>query len=199
MKMIKKKISITFQLIMIDRSEALKIVNHYIHEDNLLKHIFLVEAIMISTAEFLQKDSSLWGLIGLLHDLDYEYTCDQPEKHGKLTAQILENLIPNIGIHAILAHNYIHTDVLPTNTLDKALIASDSVSGLIFASAKIMPDKKFSQLKLSFLKKKIKDKSFAKGCNREKIFLCQDFGVEINDFLDLSLKASQKIHKLLKM
>ncbi|RLF56962.1 MAG: phosphohydrolase [Thermoplasmata archaeon] len=184
---------------MINRSEALEILDHYIHEENLLHHVFLVETIMISTAESLQQDSDLWGLVGLLHDLDYEYTGDQPEKHGILTGQILEDLIPDTGIHAILAHNYVHTEVIPTSILDKALIASDSVSGLILASAKIMPDKKLSQLTLSSLKKKMKDNSFAKGCNRDKILLCQDFGIDINDFLDLSLKSSQKIHDKLKL
>jgi len=152
---------------------------------------------MMSTAKSLQQDPDFWGVVGLLHDLDYEYTRDQPEKHGILTGQILKNLIPDTGIHAILAHNYVHTEVIPTNILDKALIASDSVSGLILASAKIMPDKKISQLKLSSLKKKMKDNSFAKGCNRDKILLCQDIGININDFLDLSLKSSQKIHKIL--
>ena len=103
-------------------------------------------------------------------------------------------MLPQNAIHAITAHNYIHTGIIPTTIIDKALIASDSLSGLIVASSKIMPDKKIEQLSLSTLQNKMNDKSFAKGCDRSKILLCEDFGVEIDDFLLLGLKSLQKIH-----
>jgi predicted hydrolase (HD superfamily) len=103
--------------------------------------------------------------------------------------------LPLEAINAIKGHNYIHTGYLPTTYLDKALIAADAVSGLVIASALVMPNKKLSEVKISTLEKKEKDSSFAKGCDRKRIQLCQDLGMNLEDFLKLSLSAMKKIHK----
>ena len=178
---------------MLNREDALRLVRKYLKDDKLVKHCYAVEAIMKKIGKRLGKDEELWGITGLLHDLDYEYTKDHPEKHANLTVQILDGLIPEVCINAIKAHNYTHTDYIPTTSIDKALIASDAVSGLIIASALVMPSKKLSDVKLETLIKKFKDLSFAKGCNRKRIELCIDTGIELDMFLGMSLNALQDI------
>ena len=178
---------------MINRAEAEELLAKYLRDEKLLKHSFAVEAILRATAKKLNNDEELWGLTGLLHDLDYEYTKEDPAKHAKMSAQILEGLLPEVGVDAVKAHNYMHTDQIPTTALDKALIAADAVSGLIIATALVMPSKHLADVRLESLISKFKDTSFAKGCNRKRIELCSDFGLELHEFLSLSLSALQGI------
>ena len=174
---------------MFTREDALGLIKKYLRNENFIKHCFAVEAIMKKTAEKLEKNKEIWSITGLLHDLDYEYTKDHPENHATMTAQLLDGLLPEESINAIKAHNYMHTDYIPTTTIDKALIASDAVSGLIIATALIMPSKKLSDVSIESLIKKFKDQSFAKGCNRKRIELCIDSGIDLEPFLKISLDA----------
>ena len=178
---------------MLSREEALKLLTKYIRDEKLIKHLFAVEAILKEMAKKLHEDEELWGLTGLLHDIDYEYTKDEPEKHTQLTAQILAELLPTEAIDAIKSHNYKHTGQLPITALDRALIAADAVSGLVIATALVVPSKKLSDVKPDTLINKFKDKSFAAGCERKRIELCIDTGFEIDMFLGLSLYAIQNI------
>jgi putative nucleotidyltransferase with HDIG domain len=182
---------------MIDKKEANYLLKKYLQDDKLLKHSLSVEAIMKKLAIYLRKNEELWGLVGLLHDIDYEYTIGKPENHGLLSGKILDGLLPINAINAIKAHNYIHTEQLPISTIDKALIASDALSGLIIASALVMPSKSLKEVRLQTLKKKFKDTNFAKGCNREKIKLCDDIGISVNDFLKLGLQSLKEISSVL--
>ena len=147
---------------MINRNEAYKLLQKYIKNEKLIKHSIAVEAIMKKIAYFLQEDINMWSLVGLLHDIDYEYTINNPESHATVSAQILEGLIPDNCINAIKSHNYIHTKYIPITSIDKSLIASDAVSGLLISSALVMPSKKINEVKLSTLTKKYKDKTFCK-------------------------------------
>ena len=184
---------------MIERDKALILLKKYLYDDKLIKHCFAVEAIMDNIAEFLDKDIKLWKIVGLLHDLDYEYTKSDPEKHTQITAEIINGLIPEEGINAIKSHNFLYSKYMPSSTIDKSLIAADAVSGLIIASALMMPSKKLNELKIESLIKKFNDNNFAKGCNRKKIKLCLDFGIEVEKFLDLSLNALKKISNELNL
>jgi len=178
---------------MINREEAFVLLKKYLRDDKLIKHSLAVEAILIDMAKKLGKDKELWSVVGLLHDLDYEYTKREPEKHANLSTRILEGLLPEAGLNAIKAHNYTHTDYIPITSIDKALISADAVSGLIIATALIIPSKKLSDVKIETLINKYKDNSFARGCNRSRIALCVDTGIEIDRFLALSLNALQRI------
>lgn len=184
---------------MITRKEALSLLKNYLQDDKLRKHSFAVEAIMNETATFLNKDTHLWRIVGLLHDIDYEYTQNNPNEHGTVSAELLKDLLPPKAINAIKGHNYIHTGYLPTTYLDKALIAADAVSGLIIATALVMPNKKLEEVKLASLKKKMNDSSFAKNIDRKRIQLCQDLEIEVDTFLTISLKALQHIHEDLSL
>ena len=178
---------------MLSRNEGLTLLKKYLRNKNLRKHSFAVEAILREIACRLQKDEELWALTGLLHDLDYEYTKENPEKHATTTAEILNEMLPKEATDAIKAHNYKHTMQIPQTHLDKALIAADAVSGLIIAAALVMPSKKLADVKPTTLRNKYKDKSFAAGCNRKRIDLCEDIGLELDDFLEISLTALKNI------
>ena len=178
---------------MIGRDEALAFLQSKLRNDRLVKHSLAVEAIMRRLAEKLGEDVELWGITGLLHDVDYEETANNPEVHGLRSAEMLEGMLPQEALDAIKAHNEL-TGYKCDSKLSHALLASDQVSGLIIASALEMPSKKLSEVKLSTLRKKLKQKDFARGVNRKKITsVPEKLGLALDEFLELSLKALQSI------
>lgn len=178
---------------MLTRDEAHQELKKHVKNKNLLKHMYAVEAVMVGLAEHFGEDKNLWGLTGLLHDIDYDQTKDDPHEHSIKGAEMLEELgFPEEVIYAVKAHNYTHE--LPLNTrLDKALYASDPVSGLIVAGALVRPDKKLDSVDVEFLMKKFGEKSFAKGANREQIKSSSGLGLELEEFLSISLDSMKKI------
>ncbi|HHT15649.1 MAG TPA: HDIG domain-containing protein [Clostridiales bacterium] len=152
------------------RSEALQLLMEYNQEPFHIRHALTVEGVMCAFADNLgfQDEKEFWGIVGLLHDIDYERYPDQhcikaPEilrKHGGT-----EELI-----RAVVSHTYgIHTDVMPEHLMEKILFATDELTGLIGAAAKMRPSKSTKDMELRSLKKKYKDKRFAAGCSREVI------------------------------
>ncbi|MBN1280370.1 MAG: HDIG domain-containing protein [Candidatus Thermoplasmatota archaeon] len=178
---------------MITRPDALVLLRENLRTTNLVKHSLAVEAILIAMAKRLHEDPDVWGLTGLLHDLDYDFTKDEPEKHSLMTVRMLEGLLPEEAINAIKAHNYQFTAQIPMTYLDKSLIAADAVSGLIIAAALVMPSKTLAEVTPHTVIDKFKDKSFAAGCNRKRIELCADMEFELPVFLELSLNALKGI------
>jgi len=168
---------------MINRKEALILIKKYLRGNDNIIHSFATEAVLKEIAKLLNKDENLWGLSGLLHNLDYEFTDNNPEQRGTLSAQLLEDLLPNNAINAIKANNYLHTDYMPVSSLDKSLIAGVAVTDFIFDTSKSLPKKKISELNFSFSSYNI----------RSKIKLCKDIGIEIPEFLKLSLNALKSI------
>ena len=174
---------------MITRDQAIELLKKYLKTNNLIKHSLAVEAILLALAKRLRKPEKIWALTGLLHDLDYDFTKSEPEKHANMSAQILEGILPEEIINAIKSHNYRHTDKTPETSLDKALIAADAVSGLEIATALVVPSKKLADVSISTLINKFNDNSFARGCDRKRIDLCEDFGLKREEFLQISLNA----------
>ncbi len=178
---------------MISRDEALELIRKYVRSDKLVKHMIAVESIMRALARRLGEDESLWGLVGLLHDVDYELTQSDFSKHGIVSTEtILKGRLPEQALSAIRAHNEM-TDHKDDSKLALALRAADQVSGLIVATALVMPSKRLSEVKLETLKRKFKQKDFARGVDREKIRLCERIGLSLDEFLDISLKAMQSV------
>lgn len=169
--------------------EAIKFMDR-IKNENLKKHMIAVGAIMEELAKKFGEDEEKWKLVGLLHDIDYEET--DMKEHGLKSAEILKDYLPEDALHAIKAHNEL-TGVMAESLIDYALIASDAVSGLIVASALVMPNKKLEEVSVKTLKNKYKDKSFARRVNREKIMYCEKFGMDIDEFLEFSLNAMKKV------
>ena len=177
---------------MLTREEAFILIKRYLRDPENIKHSIAVEAILRNIAKRLQRNEELWGLTGLLHNLDYEYNAGNPENRGTITAQLLEGLLPESSLNAIKANNHMHTDYIPTTSLDKALIATDTVTRLIFAIAQSTPSKTLVDMNLMILVEKFRDQNFAQRYNRSRIKLCNDFGIETEAFLKLSLLILKK-------
>lgn len=151
-----------------EREKALTLLLKYNEEKFHIQHALTVEQIMRWYAKELGYDEDYWGLVGLLHDLDYE---KYPQEHCIKVVEILkaENYENNF-IRAVCSHGYnIMVDIKPEHVMEKVLYAVDELSGLIGAAAKMRPSKSVSDMELKSLKKKFKDKSFAAGCSRDVI------------------------------
>lgn len=174
-----------------DREKALILVKEHLKKDNLVKHCLAVEACMREFAEKFGEDVEKWGLTGLLHDLDYQYTVDDPDNHTLKTAAMLAeyNLDEDIP-HAIKAHN---AKASLDSKMDIALYTVDPTSGFVIACALMHPSKKLENVNLKRMKKRFKEKSFAKGANRDQMRECVKMEVELEDFLVTCLTAMQKI------
>ena len=175
------------------RDEAVSLVKEYVKRENLFKHILAVEAIMRGLARHFGEDENRWALVGLLHDVDFEKTMDEPSKHALMAEEILKGKVDEEIIETIKAHNYEHTGVEPKTRMAKALIAADAVSGLIVAAALVMPSKKLSNVKLETLEKKFKQKDFARGVSRERILFCEEIGIQREKFFELALDALKEV------
>lgn len=175
------------------REEALNLLKENLTTENLVHHSLAVEAIMRGLAERLQEDVEKYGLAGLLHDIDYDTTFDTPVRHSLLGARMLEeNGLPEDVVYAVKVHNEMH-GLERKSLLDKTLYAADPVSGFITAAAMVRPDKKLAQVELKSLKKRFKEKAFARGANREQMRLCSELGLELDEFLTIALESMKKI------
>jgi len=176
-----------------EREEAIKLVRENIKKDNLFKHMLAVEAIMKGSAEYLGEDKEKWELTGLLHDIDFEKTENDPDQHALVAEEILKDKVDEEIIRAIKSHNFEHTNVSPETKMENILIAADAISGLVIAAALIVPSKKLADIKVKSIKKKFKQKDFARKCNREHILLCEKTGIPKEKFFEIALKALQDI------
>jgi len=175
------------------RQEALELMKKNVANHNLQKHCLAVEAVMKALARHFKEDVETWGLTGLLHDIDYDQTKDDPARHSLIGGEMLAGLEVSANIvAAVKAHNDRHG--LPRETrMEKALYCTDPVTGLVVAGALILPDKKLAALNVEFLLNRFNEKSFARGARRETILTCSDLGLSLEEFLGISLKAMQGI------
>ncbi len=150
------------------REQALDLLERYNKSESLLKHAFAVEAVMRHFASKRGEDEEKWGIVGLIHDLDYE---QYPEEHCIKTEEILRSQgWPDEYIRAVVSHGWgICTDVEPLTDLEKTLYAVDELVGLIAATALVRPSRSVLDMKTKSVKKKWKDKAFAAGANRDII------------------------------
>ncbi len=179
---------------MISRDEALKILNDNIKSQNLIKHSLAVEAIMRGLAKFFKEDEEKWGILGLLHDIDYEKTRDKPEEHSLIGSQMLKEMgFEEEFTRAVASHNEIH-NILPDSLMAKALFISDPLSGLIVASTLVLPSKKISDLTAENVLNRFKEKAFARSVNRQHILKCEEFlNLSLEKFIEIALNSMQQI------
>ena len=178
---------------MLTRNEALSLVKRHVSKRNVVYHMLAVEAIMRNVAKHFGENEEVWGLVGLLHDVDYEKTEANPERHSLLAAEILKDLVPEDVVRAVKAHNFRHTGVMPETRMEKALIASDAISGLLVACALVMPSKKLADVKVESIAKKFKDKDFARGAERERILVCEEIGIPREKFFEIALNGLKSV------
>jgi putative nucleotidyltransferase with HDIG domain len=148
--------------------EAMNLLKKYNKSESLLKHAYAVEGVMRYMARNAGEDEEKWGIIGLVHDLDYEM---YPEQHCKMTEKILrENQWPEEYIRAVLSHGWgLASDVEPVSKMEKTIFAIDELTGLVATSALVRPSKSVLDLEVRSVKKKWNDKRFAAGVDREVI------------------------------
>ncbi|MFC2071700.1 HD domain-containing protein [Chloroflexota bacterium] len=177
------------------REEALDSVRDNVENENLIKHMLATESIMETLARRLGEDEDEWGLTGLLHDIDAELTEGDMDSHSRLGADLVREMGGSEAVaQAILRHNEAHGVPLETK-LDKALFCADPLTGLITAAALVRPDKKLAGVEAQSVKKRFKEKSFAAGASREQIATCSELGLELDEFIELGLKAMQGVAK----
>jgi predicted hydrolase (HD superfamily) len=185
---------------MITRDQALTLIRQHVTNENIVKHMLALEAVMGGLYDYLKPTDGTtkeeWMIAGLLHDGDY---CDgvPVEKQG---IQIAEwagqqgyEISANLA-HAMAAHNWSNTGIEPKNQMDWAIFCADSLTGLIVASTLVLPSKKLADVKVSSILKRFKEPSFARGTRREDIAMCEEkLGVKLEDFVSLALTSMQAI------
>lgn len=166
------------------RADALELLKRYNQNQSLIKHALAVEGVMRYMARKNGEDVEKWGVIGLIHDLDYE---KYPEQHCEKTKEILEeNNWPTEYVRAVISHGWgLCIDVEPRSRLEKTLYAIDELTGLVTACALVRPSQSVMDLKPKSVRKKWKQKGFAAGANREVISKgAEMLGVELNELFN---------------
>jgi predicted hydrolase (HD superfamily) len=167
-----------------DREKALDLFKKYNKSESLLKHALSVEGVMRYMAAKNGEDQEKWGIIGLIHDLDYEM---YPEQHCKMTKKILEeNHWPDEYIRAVMSHGWgLVTDVEPVTLLEKTIFAIDELTGLVATSALVRPTKSVLDMEVRSVRKKWNDKKFAAGVDRSVIEKgAEMLGVSVDDLIN---------------
>ncbi|MGI9861356.1 HDIG domain-containing protein [Moorella naiadis] len=176
-----------------DQEAARKLMARHVKNKNLRKHCLAVGAVMAALARHFGEDEEKWAVAGLLHDIDYEETKEEPDRHSLVGAEMLAREgLPEDVIYAVKVHNERHG--LPRqDRLSKALYATDPLTGLIVAAALIRPEKKLAIVDVPFLLNRYQEKSFARGANRETMAACSELGLTLEDFFHIGLEAMQGI------
>ena len=174
-----------------DRQTAMALLRSNVKSGNLINHMLATEFIMRHLAERFGEDAERWGIAGLLHDIDYDTTAADMHRHSRAGSQMLREAGLDEGIcHAVLAHNGAHGE--PRESLmDKALHAVDPLTGLIVATALVMPGRKLASVTAEKVVNRYKEKAFAKGANREQIARCSELGMSLEEFIEAGLLAMQ--------
>jgi predicted hydrolase (HD superfamily) len=175
------------------RREALELLHRYNESDSLRKHACAVEGVMRYIARKRGQDEEKWGVIGLIHDLDYEKF---PSEHCKKTGEIMrEHGWPEEYIRAAVSHGWgICSDVEPQTEWEKYLYAVDELTGLVVTTALIRPSKSVLDVQLKSVKNKWKDKRFAAGVNRSVIEKgAEMLGISLDELIDDTIKGMQEV------
>lgn len=175
------------------REETFALLKEFNESDALIKHALSVEAVMRYCARKRGEDEEKWGVIGLIHDLDYE---KYPEEHCKKTEQILrERGWPEEYVRAVISHGWgLCSDVEPKSDLEKTLYAIDELTGLVTATALVRPSKSVLDMTAKSVKKKWKDKRFAAGVNREVIEKgAQMLGVDLGELITDTIEGMKEV------
>jgi putative nucleotidyltransferase with HDIG domain len=176
---------------MITREECIELVKQNVKNRNLVNHMIAVGAIMRGMAERFGEDPDLWEAVGILHDVDYETFGDDFSKHGAISADMVQNILPEDAVNAVRRHNPL-TGHEPETKFDISLLAADAMSGMIVANSLVRPTK-LEGMKPKSIRGRMKDKSFARQVSRENIMMCEETGLPFNEFAQIAVKAMQGV------
>ena len=175
-----------------DRQTARQLVRKYADKDITVRHLISVEGVMRALGRHFDQDVDRWGLAGLFHDLDQDKTHDQLDRHGHQSVEWLraEGFDDEEVLNAILAHMH---ETYQTDLMSKAIVHADGVAGLLVACALVRPDKA-EGMKVSSVKKKLKEKSFAPGVERDKIRDVESsIGIPMDEFIAVAITGLQEV------
>jgi uncharacterized protein len=174
-----------------ERQRALALVREKAEKETTVRHLISVEGVMRRLARRFEEDEDLWALTGLFHDLDQDQTHDDEDRHANLAAEWLREAgVDNRVINGVLAHAH---ERYRTDRMSQAIVHADAVAGLLVAAALVRPEKA-TGMKVSSLKKKLKDKAFAPGVNREEITEVEErLGMPLDEFLAISIEGLQQV------
>jgi putative nucleotidyltransferase with HDIG domain len=176
----------------VKRDEAVRLVRKYAEKDTTVRHLISVEGVMRSLAKHFGEDAGRWGLAGLFHDLDQDQTHDEPARHGYQSVEWLraEGFEDEKVLNAVLAHAH---EEYQTDLMSNTIVHADGIAGLLVACALVRPEKAVG-MKVSSVKKKLKEKSFAPGVERDKIRGVEEsIGVPMDEFIGISIGGLQEI------
>ena len=174
-----------------DRSSAHAFARERCLKETTYRHLVSVEGVMRALARRFDEDQDLWGLTGLFHDLDQDHTGDDGSQHAILAAGWLREAgVDERVVNGVLAHAY---EQYRTDLMSKAVVHADAVAGLLVASALVRPEKARG-MKVSSVKKKLKEKSFAPGVNRDEVYDVEDrIGLPLDEFITVSIEGLQDV------
>jgi len=180
-------------MVMKNREYYLDLLHKHISNPKMIAHCIASEAILRALAKKFNENEDVWGIAGLLHDIDVEITEGDARKHAVVGADMLKDELPVDAVDAIKMHNEEATGMERSGLFQHALAAGETVSGLIFATALVYPDKKIASVKAKSVVKRMKEKKFAASVNRETILECEKIGIPIDEFVQLALDALKPI------
>jgi uncharacterized protein len=174
----------------VDISDARALVREKTQKDITVRHLVSVEGVMRRLARHFGEDEERWALTGLFHDLDQDITADDVERHAHLAASWLrEKDVDAAVVNGVLAHAH---EEYRTDLMSRSIVAADAVAGLLVAAALVRPEKAIG-MKVSSVKKKLKESSFAPGVNRDEIHACSDIGLDLDTFIGLGIEGLQLV------
>lgn len=176
------------------REKAIELLNKNISNENMRKHCIASEAVMRKVAAHLGRDIDKWGIAGLLHDLDVEIVDNDPQRHGLKTAEMLMEMgLDEDVVDAIKMHNEEATGKARSTEFQHALAASETITGLVTATALVYPDKRVASVKPKSVVKRMKEKNFAASVKRDHIRECEEIGIPLREFVELALDGMSSV------
>lgn len=174
-----------------DREAALALVRAKAEKETTVRHLISVEGVMRSLASRFDEDAETWGLVGLFHDIDQDQTHDDPARHAYVGAEWLREAGVGEGIvNGVLAHAHAE---YRTDLVSRAIVPADAIAGFLVACALVRPEKA-SGMKVSSCKKKLKERSFAPGVNRDEIHGVEEMvGIPLDEFMALGIEGLQSV------
>ena len=178
------------------RNTALELLNKYVKNEKMIIHCLSSEVVMRGIARKLGRDEEKWGLTGLLHDIDVEITNADPLTHALKAEELLADYNMDADmLDAIRMHNEEATGMERSTEFQHALAAGETITGLIYATTLVYPDKKIESIKYKSVAKRMKSPAFAASVKRENIMECEKIGIPLNEFIQISVDAMREIHE----
>ncbi|HPC91160.1 MAG TPA: HD domain-containing protein, partial [Myxococcota bacterium] len=185
---------IVLELVIMDRVKAVQLIERLIFDPYTRTHSLATEAVTRALAARLGQDVELWGLTGLLHDLDYDIVGDDRQLHARLSVDILKSVggLPEIALDAILAHNGDNLGISCKTLLDHGVTSGESITGIILAMALVLPSKSLLDVKATSIRKRLTQSRFAASISRFRISQYAGLGLSQEEFISIAVEAMQK-------